>query len=258
MKTLCLPVLAVALFSCGTVPRVDVMPAYGEFSVDGSLGASTGGASVVSQDLASLGIDGAESGSAGRATLKWLGFQLALSGFGTDYSGSGTTTAAIDINGDTIMAGAAVDSSLDLHYTTAALTFDIFPGSTFDLGLGLGITAIDMDLRLTETMASNTLTADEQIPLPQLSLRSAANFGRFGLYGDLGWISGNYGDFDGELLDIDVAGRLRLFGSGKRLVGHATVGYRYVDTNFLYDDGGDTLDVDLLSDGPYLGITFSF
>jgi len=258
MKTLSLAALALTLFSCNVIPRVDVVPAYGVYGVDGSFGAATGGAPVVSQDLSTLGIDGSESGFGYHTSLSWLNFQLALSGFAADYSGSGTTTAAIGINGDSVAAGLAVDSTLDLSYMRTALTYDIFPGSTVDMGLGLALTALDLDLQLAETMSANTLSADEQIPLPELAFRASVNLGKVGIFGNVGWISGDYGDFDGEVLDLDLSARLRLFGSGKRMVGLGTIGYRYVDTNFTYDDGSDTIDLNLLSDGIYAGLSFSF
>ena len=258
MKLLTASCLALPLYSCNVVPAVDVMPLYGSYSVGGEIGASTGGTPAINQKLSDIGIDGSEGGFGGRASIEWLNFMLAVSGFQADYSGTGTTTADISFDDQTITVGTDVNSRLDLSYLDATLTFDVFPGDTFDIGLGLGVAALDLKLDVADTANTTQLNGDETIPLPELALRGAVNLGRFGIFGNLGWISGKYDDFDGQLLDIDLHGRVRIFGSGDRFLGHAALGYRYVDTDFEFNDGSDQVKADLDISGPYLGLNFSF
>lgn len=258
MKLLSIVLVLSSVVSCNLVPTADVMPAYGTYSISGGIGATSGGGTAISQSLSSLGIGGSQEGFAGRIAVEWLNFQLAVSGFEADYSGTGTTTAEISFEDEVITADTDVNSALDLRYLNGTLTWDLIPTDLVDIGVGIGVAALDLDLEATSTVGAQSVSVDEVIPLPELALRASANLGLVGVFGTVGWISGEYQDFDGRLLDIDLHGRVRIVGSGDRLVGHLAAGYRYVDTEFEFDDGDDRISTDLQLDGPYVGFNVSF
>ncbi|MEM7307457.1 MAG: hypothetical protein AAF682_12340 [Planctomycetota bacterium] len=245
------------LAACNVVPRVDLTPTVGQFELDGAIGITETG-NVGEQDFDSLGLGEEESTFQGRADVNWLGFQLSLAGFETGYSGRGTTTAEISSGSGLIGPGVGVDTDLDLSYLNAAFTFDLIPGDIVDLGIGLGGTALDVDMSVTEIVSGATVEANQVLPIPEIAGRAALRLWRLGLYAHVGWIEGEYGDFDGEILDLDVHGRVRLFGGDERFAGHLTAGYRLLDVDFDFDDGNNEALADFELSGPYVGITLSF
>lgn len=255
---LALPLALLPLAAACVVPRVDVTPGVGQFSLDGEFGAVQDGATLVRQDLDQLGLDGDETGPVARAILDWIGFRLQFDGFAGDFSGRGSTTAEIEIDDETISAGADVDSSMDLGYLTSSLTFDVIPGDTFDLGLGVGVTLLDFDASFTEIGTGIKAEANELVPLPVLAARGAFRSGRFGAFATLGLMEATVSDIEGSIIDLDVYGEFRLFGGEDHLAGRLLGGYRRVDTELQYDDGDDRVEADFVIDGPYVGLTFSF
>ena len=259
MSARLLAVLALLFFSaCNVVPRADVMPGYGSLDIDGELGVSDTGP-VTTQELSDLGIDGSEGALMGRAYFKWVGMQLNVSALDVGYDGNGTTTAILSGDGNTIGVGANVNSQLDISTVTAALTYDVIPTDVVDLGLGLGVTLFDLGINVTEVGTLTNVSGDGLLPLPTVSARASARLGeKFGVHGNVGWIAGEYGDFDGSLLDLDLFAEYRFLGDGERTTGRLALGYRLVDFSFDFDDGSDEFEAEFEVTGPYLGLTFSF
>lgn len=244
--------------ACNAVPRVDVMPGYGSLDIDGELGVSDTGPAA-EQQLSDLGIEGSEGALMGRAYFKWVGMQLNVSGLDVGYEGNGTTTGILSGDGNVIGVGANVNSELDIRTLTAALTYDVVPTDVFDLGLGLGVTLVDLGVSVTEVGTLTNVSGDGLLPLPTVSARASARLGeKFGVHGNVGWIAGEYGDFDGSLLDLDLFAEYRFLGGGERTAGRLALGYRLVDFSFDFDDGSEEFVMEFELTGPYLGLTFSF
>jgi len=251
----------IALCSSCVAPRADIIPRYGSFELEGSFGAadsSSGSSAAIESSLEALGVSDADETFAPRVDLKWIGFHLSLSALEARYSGSGTTEAAITIDGDTIGADVPVDTDLDLGVSNVVFTFDLFPGETFEIGLGLGVALLSLDLKLQEQASASSVQSDGQLPLPMLAGRFGADLGRFEAEADIGFIGGSTDEVDLQALDVDANAQYQVWGSGNRFAGFIVLGYRFFETDGEFDDGDSQVSLDFELAGPYLGLNFSF
>jgi hypothetical protein len=252
-----LPVLAsgALIASCST-PRFDITPRYGPLDIEGDVGMSQG-AVVGKADLESSGLQEDDSVLGGRFDFDWGGSHLMVSTQKSSHGGSGTMTATVSSGGNTITAGTAVDSEFDLGLHTAAYTFDFIPTDLLEVGIGLGLSYVDMFASFTEPISGETVEGDQELPIPLIAARLGTRIWRVDASLQL---SGMALDIDGDSMsyfDADLMAKLRLFGGEDHLAGHLTAGYRWVDLAVDYEDDGDRVDGDVTLQGPYIGVTVS-
>lgn len=246
----------VFLSACAA-PTVSAEVDYTQLEPDGEIALTNAGNPVVRNTLADIGIEDDEGAVGGRVDFKWGSPHLTLSTTSGEWDGDGTVTDFGNIAG----ANVAVATDLELALHRAVLTFDLLPTSNFELGVGFGVTAMDVRARL-EDIDPITPTAfvekiDEVLPIPTLAVRVGFEVWRVGIEG---MVSGLKADIDGDeatYVDADLCARLRLFGAGP-VDGILVGGYRYTDIDAEYDDGGDRVEVDVTFDGPYAGLRISF
>jgi hypothetical protein len=245
-----------ALLAACSAPRLDVTPRFGTFDIEGKLGISESG-SVAEADLETAGLEKDDSVFGLRADFDWGPSHVFVSGQQTTHDGSGTLDASFSSGGVTIPAGADVASDLDLGLYTGAYTFDFFPTDLFELGLGLGVSYVDIDASFQEEGTGETISTDEQVPIPVLAARIGTRIWRLDASLQGSGLKWSYDGDDIYLVDLDLMAKLRLFGGDERLAGHLTAGYRWVDLELDYEDGDDSVEADATFDGPYLGLTLS-
>jgi hypothetical protein len=257
MRATCLLPLTplVLLASCGA-PSVDATARYAMLGLDGDIRTDTSvGAATNSWD--DLGLDDEEGTPGATVNLKWGMPHLSISTQGSSFSGTGIIESEIDLDGEIIGVGAQVDSDVDLGVTSALLTWDLVPGD-FEFGLGLGLVALDLDMKFLDDVTGTTATTDETLPVPVLAARVGLSAGSWEAAGTL---AGLEIDVEGDTVsffDLDAYGKYHFMGGEDRLGASFVFGYRDTNLDLDYEDGPDEVDVELGISGPYIGLRLSF
>ena len=248
-----LALCASALAACA--PTLGLQARYGTFDVDGDVGIASG--SVTSDNsVDAMGIEEDDSVPSVRGDFQWGTPHLTVTLQESTHDGDGRLEAEISEGGVTIPAGSRVSTDLDLGLHTAYLTFDLIPGD-WELGVGVGVVAIDLDLATTDELG-NTVTTDELLPVPVIAARVHGELGPVAVEALAGGMTYSEGDDEITFLDLDANGSLRILGSGDRATGWLTLGLRYADIDAEYADGGEEVTADLQLTGPYLGLRLAF
>lgn len=247
-----LTLLTLFLAACG-LPNLDVDARYGEFGIDGSLSIADSGTFNASNDLDTLGL-GDEEGTVGvAAQIKWGSPHLYVSTQESSFSGTGVLQADLKTDFGTITAGSAVDSDLDFGLTSAILTFDLVPGP-WEFGLGVGVSLISIDATFQDLTSSERVETDETLPVPGVAISLGVGLGPIDVSFIASGMSISVEDGEVTYYDADLTGRWD-FG---RFGGSLLFGWREADYDIEYDDGTDSIALDLNYSGPYVGLRISF
>ena len=242
---------------CST-PRLDVTPRYGTFDIDGEVGIEDAGSgTMVRADIGETGLEKDDSVFGARVDFDWGPSHVVVSAQQSTHDGDGTLDTEISSGGVVIPAGAAVASDLELGLYTGAYTFDFFPTDLLELGLGLGLSYVDLQASFQDKGTGERIATDEAVPLPVLAARLGTRFWRIDASLQGSGLAWSYDGDDILLIDLDLMVKLRLLGGEDHLAGHLTAGYRWVQLELDYDDGSDAAEADLTFDGPYVGLTLS-
>jgi len=132
---------------------------------------------------------------------KWT---LRLDYFGYHDDGKATADYSFDFDDVTFPFAARLDSSLDLDVYVANLSYDFIHSERTRLGVGLGVHAADIDLKISgkvnlagSEIDLGSVNADLLAPLPNLYVTGAYSFtDRLLVRGGAGGMSLSYGDWD--------------------------------------------------------------
>lgn len=248
-----------ALMLCSSCagPYIAVEPRYGNLELDGDVAVASG-AITSSNSLDAVGLDDAEGTFGARVDARWLMPHLTVWGSQSSFDGDGTLEADLSQGGNTIVAGTDVKSDFDFDMLAGVLTFDLFPGDTFELGIGFGAALLALDASITDPVGAADITLDESLPMPLVSARLGAQFWRLDVEALLSGMALDVDGNDATFYDLDLAARMRVLGSGDHATGHLVLGYRHVALDVDYDDGGDAVELDLEFTGPYIGLRILF
>jgi hypothetical protein len=241
--------------SCGT-PSFGVTPRLGTLDIDGDIGVESTGVTA-KNSVESLGLVEDDSVFSGRVDFDWGGVHVTAAGQSSTHDGDGVLEADISQGGTTITAGTAVESKLDIGIYSGVVTFDLLPTDNFELGLGLGVAAIDFDVSFTDPNTSDRIATDETVPLPVIALRGAVAFGPVDVSVLANGMAVAIDGDEATYIDIDAMARVRVLGSDDRFTGWITLGWRQIDLDAEYEDDGEA-ELDLEFSGPYFGLTFAF
>jgi hypothetical protein len=179
---------------------------------------------------------------------------LTVTTHSSSWEGDGTLEA--DFGG--LTAATDVTTELDLALHRAVLTFDVAPTDLIEVGLGFGVSVIDLEATVTEREAlipgDVRESVDEVLPVPLLAARVGGRLWRFDCEA---LVAGMQVDLDGDeatYVEVDLNGRLSLFGSHGGINGSLVVGWRAIEVEADYEDGGEEVEADLSFRGPYLGL----
>lgn len=242
-------------------PSLDVTPRVLFVELDGSLAADrTSGSLTASQETTwdRLGLDDSVTAFSPRADLHLGPIDLTLDYVASDFEGTGTTDAELELDGITIAAGTDVESKLDLAVWRLSSTFDFFPTDFADLGLGLGIAAVDFDAAIVDPLGNATISADEIVPMPYVAVRGGLDWGDLEAEALLGVLAVDAGEYEASYLDLDLFVRYQVFGGSSRASVSIVGGYRLVELDAEYEDDNDRVAFDTSISGPYLGATVTF
>jgi hypothetical protein len=244
-----------ALSGACALPSLDVQPRYGRPEISGTAGVASGGVGG-SADLEEAGLEDDEA-LALRVDLDLGSPRLVGLAQAPQFEGSGTVDVTVTDGTNTITAGAPVESELDLAHYDLALVFDLFPGESFELGLGFGAAYFDLDFRFEETGTGTVVASDEQVPVPFVAATAAVWLGPIEVGAFVGGMEYRYDDDDVRYLDLDAYARWKLFGGEELLRTSLLVGYRLTEFELDYDDDGNDVDADIELSGPYVGLEVS-
>lgn len=244
-----------ALMASCSAPSVTIVPAAIENSLTGSVSAATGGGVSGSNDLASLGLGGSEYVFSPKVDLNFLSSELSISTSSTTFAGSGTLDAEIEFGGEAVGVGTDVDSEMDVSATSVLWTFNFLNTDTAHFGLGLGLSGLDFNLAIEETgNPSNSTASDEVLPVPLIGLRAGGDLGPIRLEASYATLQIDADGGEIAINDLDVYAGYDIFGDS----GSVVLGYRSFDLDASYDDGADSVALELGLGGPYLGVRLGF
>jgi hypothetical protein len=239
------------LGSCA-VPTLGVMPRYGLLDIDGTAGIHAAGGSG-GADVQEAGLEQDELPQ-GRIDFKFGSpHVVALAQF-PEFEGTGTLDVALDDGSTTIPVGADIESEIELDMIDVALVFDLVPGDTFELGVGLGAAYLDLSMAFEETASWSRVTTQEDGPIPLAAAVGSVCLGPFQLALFAGGVSYSVDEDEVTFVEGDAYARLKLFGGDELLRGSLVLGYRISDVDLDYADGSSQVDVDLRLQGPYAGL----
>lgn len=248
--------LAACLGACAT-PSAQVMPRFGQLEVGGEIGVQQGSTVAARATVESLGLEQDDSVVGLRVDLQALGHWT----FGfqeSSHDGDGVADATLSQGGVTITAGTPVSSQFDVGIYQGAVTWDLLPGDTLELGLGVGLTALDVDAEISETTGGASVAGEELVPVPAVAGRVGFALGRLELSALLQWIDAQYSGNSLDFVDLDAMASVRILGDDDRLAGWIGAGWRYVDAGVAYEEDGDSVDTQIDFSGPWIGLLLSF
>lgn len=248
------PSAALALLAAAcSAPHASIMPMLGNLGLDGSFAASDS-STAVATSFSELGIDDNEAAPGAKVNFGFAGANLSVSAFKTSYEGRGTARGEIEIGSGTISAGAEVDTELDLAVGRAMFTWNLVPVGPLEFGLGVGLSVIDFDLMMRETMSGERLESDEALPIPLIAARAAWTWGPVKLNAEVGGLAIEIDGDEAQVIDGEVEASVGLFDGGS-----LAVGYRLLDIDAEYEpEEGDMAEADFELSGFYFGVRFSF
>jgi len=243
---------ALLLLGSCAVPSLDVQGRYSLHDISGRAGFTSGGIGG-SADLEQAGLDGTETISA-RVDLDFGSPHLIGLVQVPEFRGTGTLDVEVSDGTDTITAGATVDSEVDLDQADLALVFDLVPGDTVELAIGIGAAWLDGRFLFREQGTGTTVESSESVPVPLAVVAGSVWIGPVELAGFVGGVQVDYDGDEIRYLDADVFARLRFLGSGTRLHASIVGGYRRTDLELDYADDSTDVDADFTIDGLYFGL----
>lgn len=245
-------------------PKAWVMGRYGEWELDGDFAAvDTSGTATtdVRTSTEDLGLTDKDDSFSGRVDVKWAGGRVTGSNLAASYAGSGMVTTDITLDGTTISSGTPVDSVMDFDILSGSVTWDIIPGDTVDVALGVGGGVMDLFAEFDD-MGGNVISTDEESPFIMPAAHISADVGPIlisllGSYIDTDWLSLDDEDFDATIFDVDLNASYKVIGGNDRLRGFITLGYREVSVDAEYEDGSSSVATELDLSGVYFGVTLT-
>ncbi len=247
--------LLLPMIGCG-LPTLQGGVRYGTFEPTGDFGISSSGV-VAQSDVEDAGFDRDDSVPSATIDFKWGAPHFTLSALQASFEGNGRLDAEVSQGGNTIPAGANVRSEMDLDIYSGIVTFDLLP-SSFELGIGGGVTAFDLDASIRDRDTGIEVSTDEIAPIPVVALRAGVEFGDFALSGLVSGMDIDVNDVDVAFYDVDVYARWRFIGGNKRVRGSLLAGWRQIGADFDYEDSNDDVEGDLTMFGPYIGLEIAF
>lgn len=247
--------LSLALLASCSAPSVSVIPAMIDNSLEGSISGSSTGVVSEGNDLEGLGLGDSDMVFAPRVDLNFLSSQISITNSSSSFSGSGTLDAEIDFGGDGIGVGVDVDTEMDISATSLLWTFNFINSDTAHFGIGLGLSVFDFALEMEEVGAPlNTTATDEMLPVPLIGIRAGGDLGKIRIAGSLSTLQVDADGGQISVTDLDVYAGFDIIGDTGSLI----VGYRSFDLDASYDDGADSVALELGLGGPYFGLRLSF
>ena len=193
-----------------------------------------------------------------RFNEKW---GLAASAFTFNVDGSRTASRDFNFDGVEFEAGVALDNEIDVDTYIVDLMYTAYRSDRAELLVGGGIHVFDFEAELTgrvfagELETSRTDASDDLLAtLPNLRAQGFyALTPRLGAVATLGWLSANYGDYDGSFTYVHARMFYRLQGGFG-----VSLGYQFTDIDLEQKKSRGKNEYEIEFDGPTLQLSYSF
>jgi hypothetical protein len=214
-------------------------------------------------DVEDIGLDTDQTSPWG--SVRWrFGERWALNFHYDRFDQDGEQDVETEFNFDGIVypVGARIETTFRADAYILDVTYAVWKQRNYELGLGLGIHAFDLDLgiRGTVSVGDEVLelgNAEEELlaPVPNLRLFGIYAFNeKVSLSGSAGWLSMSYKDWDGDFFYIRGLVEYRF--SGHWGLG---AGYQYTNVDVEHKrDNGDFEEYDVELSGFQAYISYSF
>jgi len=194
-----------------------------------------------------------------RITPKWV---LVVAGY--TFESDGSIGAARDFNFDGIEfeAGFQVDTDMEVDTYIVDVMYSVYLNDRSELLLGGGLHMIDFSMELEGKVFAGDLEASDQTgtsdllaPLPNLRLQGFYAFtNKWALGFTGGWLSANYGDYDGSFGYVHLRTLYRLSPHFS-----VSVGYQYNGIDLTYEKSKNReIKLDMDFDGPTAQLAYHF
>lgn len=173
--------------------------------------------------------------------------------FGLNRSGTKQISRTINWGDNTYNIGGVVNASFDSDVYRLSAGYSFVKDDQKEFGVALGLFTTDFAAELSSAIGG-VRKADTLAPLPTIGAYGAYAFSpRWLAFGRVDLFSLNYDQYDGSLVNAQIAGEYRFtrrFGVG--------LGYRYVSYNLESTDSDWHGDITYKFHGPSLYFTASF
>ncbi len=242
-------VFCVAQFACAD-ERISLKAGYQLLAPEGEIGGTVDDRNSYAVDIDdSLNLSDSE-GFSGEIALNLGNSRFSLNYLPIAFSGTGTLSDTIEINGETFSASTRVKTDLDLDvydigYTYFLVNTDDLP-TRIQLGLELAVKIADANLAVRESNGNVSASESLVMPIPTVGARARLALADYlGVSGRLGYmeVAGNY--FMDAEAQVEFS-PLPMFG--------LYAGIRYFDLKIDEDD----IYVDTQMAGPFGGLMVRF
>ena len=193
-----------------------------------------------------------------RLNDKWL---FAVGTYQFESNGKAETSTEFEYDGVTFEAGARLDTGMEIDTYMIEALYSVYKTDRAEILMGGGLHMFDFSASIKAKVSVGDQertgqegTDDILAPLPNLRAQGFyAITPKWGLAGAVGWLSLNYGDYDGAFTYLHARTVYRItehFGVG--------LGYQLVDVEVEYDGGRGDSGFDIEFTGPSAYITYSF
>lgn len=253
------PRVAALLVLVSSCASVSVIPRYGRLNIDGSIGInSTSSGSTARNDYKAMGLEDDSSVPGGRVDLGAAGMHATFSLSQSSHGGTGTLQNDVSDGTTTIPAGATVNTDFDVVLGQGIVTWDLVPGNLVEAGIGLGVSAVDIDARITNPVVNLSVGAHGFLPVPVVAGRVGLDFGKVDLSLLADGMDIRADGKDVTLIDLDFMARWKLISTVGGFAGALAAGYRYVDLRFDTSDSSKTIESTTRLSGPWVGLSLGF
>jgi hypothetical protein len=231
-------------------------------SVDGELYAQRDGGTKRTIDLGNLDLDNSDSTYTVeyryRLNDQWL---FSVGTYQFESNGKGATSKEFEYDGVTFEAGARLDTGLEIDTYMVEALYSVYKTDRAEILLGGGLHMFDFSasIKAKVSVGDQERTGEQgsdDILAPLPNLRAQGYYAitpKWALTGAVGWLSLNYGDYDGAFTYLSARTIYQFterFGAG--------VGYQLVDVDLGYDGGRGDSGFDIEFTGPSAFLTYSF
>lgn len=208
-----------------SAPAAKLQAGYTQMNLSGDIALTAGIGGVPLQTILNDVEDdlqlGDDSGSPYvRVDVELFPVRIFGSGFRFEESGTGQLEASF---GD-ITAGTTVTSRIEFTNLKAGVLLDFVDVDAFWLSGGIGVDLFDLQFQVDDTSSIVEEDIDEFAPIPAVFAQTGVDLDYVELMGEVGWMSVELDDFEGEILDLEFMAEFRLYDPI-----HIFAGYRYID-----------------------------
>ncbi len=231
-------------------------------SVDGELYAQADGRSKRAIDFGDLDIDDTQSSYMVeyryRLNEKWL---FTVSAYEFDTTGKIEAAREFEYDGVVFEAGASLKTTLKVDTYMLEALYSVYKTDKAEIHVGGGLHLFDF----STTIEARVFVGDQErtgsegsddilAPLPNLRAQGFYAFTpKWAVAGAVGWLSANYGDYEGSFIYVHARTTYRIterFGVG--------LGYQYVDVDLIHNKSNGEAGFDIQFSGPTASLSYSF